>query len=108
MNSLLLYPLLTTALFYLASQAEITQWLWSRYPTWLDRLMSCPACLGFWLGGLCGGLGWWKELPYLGLEPRHWFTPLAVALSAMVWTPILVRKLIDAMLVETQPLPDDN
>lgn len=91
MTAAVIYPLLCTALFYLSSQAEITRWLWSRYPERLDAFLSCPACSGFWWGLGCASLGWWQRWPFLGLEPRGWITLPVVALCAIVWTPLLVR-----------------
>lgn len=44
MNGLILYPMLTTALYYLGARAMITKFIWSRYPKWLDKFMLCSAC----------------------------------------------------------------
>jgi hypothetical protein len=104
MTGIILYPLLTTALYYLASQALITEFLWSHYPPKLDSFMSCPACTGFWYGLLCGALGWWLRLPYLGLDPRHFATPVLIGLSSIVWTPLLSNLHTRAMTYEhSQP-----
>ena len=46
MTALFIYPLICTALYYLGAHAAITQWLWSRYPKWLDELTMCAACAG--------------------------------------------------------------
>jgi len=89
-TGLILYPLLTTAAFYLLAQAHLTSFLWSRYPAKLDTFMSCPACTGFWYGGLgCGFLGWWLDLAFLGLDPGHWLTPVLIGLCSIVWTPMI-------------------
>ena len=85
MTGIILYPLICVALYYLGSQALITEFLWGRYPPKLDAFMSCPACTGFWFGLLCSGLGWWLQIPFLSLDPRHFATPLLVGLSAIVW-----------------------
>jgi len=87
MSSLVLYCVITTALYYLGYYAAITRCFWSRYPTWLKHLMGCPACIGFWWGIGCGALGWWLQLPFLGLPARHPVTVAAVGLGALVWTP---------------------
>lgn len=85
-----LYALLTGCFYYLGARAKITQWLWSRYPKWLDNFMMCSACSGFWYGlGVGFGLGWWRELPFLGLPGRLWVTPIVIALCSIVWTPIV-------------------
>lgn len=89
MTTIILYPLLCCAFYYLGAQATITEFLWSRYPARLDAFMSCPACTGFWYGGACAGLGWWQGWAFLGLEGRHWLTPVLVAFCSIVWTPLV-------------------
>jgi hypothetical protein len=97
-QSLVLYCLMTTACFYLGSQAVITKWAWSHYPRWLDKFMSCSACSGFWYGLLAAFvLGWGFDLPFLGLDGRHWATPIVVGLGSIVWTPILAYYQILAL-----------
>jgi hypothetical protein len=89
MDSLLIYVLLTPALFYLGSRATITQWLWGRYPPKLAQFMDCSACSGFWYGLLASVV---LRLPVTGvdLDPGI-FSPvhLLVGLCAIVWTPIV-------------------
>lgn len=95
MNALLIYALLTPALFYLGSRAVITSWLWSRYPPKLARFMDCAACSGFWYG-VAVSLA--LRLPvYPGDVPTgsenypgsFVLTPFVVGLCAIVWTPIV-------------------
>lgn len=95
----LLYCLLTTAAYYLMSRALITRWLWSRYPTWLDHYTWCAACSGF-LYGLAAAfaIGWWRDLPFLGLPGRLWLTPIVAGLCSIVWTPLLAKKHVEALL----------
>lgn len=99
MSTIFLYVLLTTALYYLLSRAMITRVLWSRYPAWLDYYTSCAACSGFLYGGAVAlVIGWWQDLPFLGLSGRLWVTPIAVGLGSMVWTPIVADIHIRALL----------
>jgi len=103
-----IYPLLTTALFYLGSQAAITRAIWSKYPKWLDRFMSCAACLGFWLGLAVAMLGWWRDWPFLRLPGRDWLTVLIVGFGAMIWTPLLAYQHLAALTAlqgDTRPPP---
>lgn len=79
---LLLYPLLTAALFYLGSRAKITSWLWSRYPARFATFMDCAACTGFWYG-----LG--VEIAFRAWTPYMQFSPIVVGLCSIVWTPIV-------------------
>lgn len=106
MESLVLYALLTTAVYYLLAKAMITRWLWSRYPTWLDYYTSCAACSGFLYGGAVGlSIGWTLDLPFLGLDGRFWITPIAIALGSTVWTPILANLHVQALLTLGVPDP---
>ena len=89
MQTLILYALLTSSLFYLGSRALITRWLWSRYSPVVSLLMDCSACSGTWYGAIVGFVGGYLlELPFLGLPGDTWYTPLIVALCSMAWTPI--------------------
>jgi hypothetical protein len=94
MGSLLIYALLTPALFYLGSRAVITSWLWSRYPPKLARFMDCSACTGFWYGALVAAV---FDLPLPVYEAgsgqiyhgQFYLTVITVGLCSMVWTPIV-------------------
>jgi hypothetical protein len=90
----LLYPLLTTMLYYLGARAMITQWLWSRYPARVDHFMMCAACSGVWYGAAVTaihgyGLNGWS--PTIG-------GVIAVALASGVWTPLLAALHHKALL----------
>jgi len=102
------YTTISTALFYLMSRAKLTQFAWSRYPTWLDYWLSCAACSGFWFGvGIAVLIGRTQEVGVFGLDPLAWYTPLVAGATEMVWTPILARLMIVSwmdLLVE----PDDT
>ena len=116
MLTLVLYAMLTTCAFYLGSEAEITKFLWSRYPgshtpepgggyLWPDGVlrmdprpdvgfsafMRCPACVGFWWGVLLGLFGAYHRVPFMGLPGRWWVTVLFTGLSSVVWTPLLAH-----------------
>ncbi len=99
MTTPLIYVLLSGAFFYLGSQAKVTHWLWSRYPTGFDSFMQCAACAGFWYGAACAGLGWWQDWNFLALDGRHWLTPVIVAFCGITWTPVVARWQIEALYV---------
>jgi len=84
-----LYPLLTVCAYYLGARAEITRFVWSRYPRRFDAFMSCAACSGFWYGLGAGLLGYTLRLPFLGIPGNYPETPVLVAFCSIVWTPIL-------------------
>lgn len=96
---ILVYALVTTTLWYLGARAVITRGLWSRYPTWLDRLTLCAACSGFWYGLAVGAWGAWREVPFAGLPGDRFDTVIAIGLASAAWTPIgawlVVRALTD-------------
>jgi hypothetical protein len=91
LHALVLYVLLTPALFYLFSRATITKPLWSWYERKFPRFgefASCPACIGTHFGFACGIFGHeLLELPFLGIDSRLSF--LLVGLCASIWTPIV-------------------
>lgn len=99
---MVLYAMLTTCAFYLGSEAEITKFLWSRYPgssyqnllgydVGFSAFMRCPACVGFWWGVLLGLFGAYHRVPFMGLPGRWWVTVLFTGLSSVVWTPLLAH-----------------
>lgn len=86
----ILLPVVSTFLFYLGGHATITQWLWSRYPAWLEAWAMCPACCGTWHGvGLGAFFGWWLGLSLFGLPPHHLVTWLVTGAWCAFWTPLL-------------------
>jgi hypothetical protein len=101
-----LYGLITSALYYLGSRAKITEFIWSRYPKGMDKFMLCAACTGFWYGlGVALVLGWTLELPFLGLAGRFWATPIVVAITSIVFTPLFANAHVTA-LYQTSPGPE--
>lgn len=87
-DGIFIYPLLTTALFYLFARATITQWLWSRSPAWLSAMTQCAACAGFWYGGICAAVGIYGfDKPFLGRS--DWWVIIDAGLASIVWTPII-------------------
>jgi hypothetical protein len=88
-DGILIYPLLTAALYYLGGRALVTQFLWSRYPPRFDAFMQCAACTGFWYGTGLGVTGFITGTPFLG--STAWWTPVVIGLAAIVWTPIIAN-----------------
>lgn len=108
MTTALLYALLCGAGYYLLARALITRWLWSRYPAWLDKVMMCASCTGFWLGLGCGALGWWLDLSLLGLRPDHYASVVAAGLCGIVWTPLVVYPVLVVLeALQGDPLAGD-
>ena len=84
MPALLKLVLLSTALHWLLARADITRPFWSRAArwSWLDALLRCPACSGFWLG-----LALWLY----GVRPGN---VLETALYSLLLTPVMEAVLI--------------
>lgn len=98
MTAFILYPLLTSALYYLLARAEITRGIWRRYPRRVDRFMACAACTGFWYGLLVAAtLGRHLGLPFAELEAMSPYTPVVVALCSIIWTPVVAWLHLSAL-----------
>ncbi|KKN61339.1 hypothetical protein LCGC14_0522710 [marine sediment metagenome] len=110
MNTVVLYITISTALYYLLARAKITQWLWSRFPAWLEYWTLCAACSGtFYCAGAAVVLGRHYDLPLLGFAGDH---PLAIVVAGalgMVFTPIVayLQVLGWSNLMETETTQDD-
>lgn len=94
MTGLVIYPLITAAMFYLGSRAKITEFAWSRYPASVTSFMDCAACTGFWYGLLVSLV---LQVEVGTLPVKEWYAPLVIGLCSMVWTPI-VAYLMDTSL----------
>lgn len=101
MTSLLFYTLLSSAVFYLTVLAEITRFLWSRYPSRIARFLECPACQSFWSALL---LSYFFGFDFFGVS--GWYKPVVVGFCVMVCTPIVIALMISA-LKRSQIVPDD-
>lgn len=97
---LVILGLLCASVHWLIARSLIFEWLWSRVTGWGQRLLSCPACCGFWIAlalGVAGvrpvtGLRWWVEVTAAGLLGVY-LTPVVegtllwgLARSSMVMT----------------------
>lgn len=52
----LAFLVLCTAAYFVLARAEVTRFLWSRYPGPVARAARCAACGGFWIGAALGAL----------------------------------------------------
>lgn len=87
--TIILYAILSAAMFYLGSRALITRALWSRYPPRLAALMDCAACAGFWWGTIWALIiGRHFDLEVWQLPADHLATPPIVGLCMIVLAPI--------------------
>ena len=87
MTGLLLHVLVTTALFYVGSRAEVSRGLWSRYPRWLARWADCAACSGFWYGLAATAAAWAANAQILPVSgPAAW---VVGPVAGMIGTPML-------------------
>jgi len=98
LDQLFLLGLFSAALHWLLARAESSRPLWSRASGWLDKLLRCPACAGYWLGGLVtlGGVQPFGELR----DVSRWVVVerfVCAQLAAMVLTPIFEAVLLWAL-----------
>lgn len=85
--------LLTAGLHWLIARSYIMRWFWGRLSPggFLDQLVRCPACSGFWLGLLVWSTG---VRPLVGIFAdgpilsHRVIEALATSLVALVLTPI--------------------
>ena len=77
------FACLVAATYYVLARAEITRWIWSRYPAWLDRMALCPICMGFHLGWLASLI-----LPVPVIGPA-WTFPLWGGVYGMTLGPLV-------------------
>ena len=85
MTDIILIGIAGAAFHFLSYRAEVTRWLWSRYPAFLNKFLGCCACSGFWVGG---ALGWFyrsQGREVLGFE--GWLLLPACAIVALVASP---------------------
>jgi hypothetical protein len=82
---------LTATVHWIIARSKIMQWLWGAQwlPNFLDQLLRCPACSGFWLGLGCG---------WLGIQPLHigppWLAVVAAGLAGIFTTPLTEAALL--------------
>ncbi len=81
--------LIPVATFFLGSRAMITQFLWSRYPRWLDSLRECAACSGFWDTLILALFLRYVIGAPLPILPNSNWCPLLLALCGVVTVPLI-------------------
>jgi len=90
-STLVTLGILAASFHWLAARAQVTRGLWGALwlPGFVDSLLRCPACSGFWLGL---GLGIVGVRP---LETGHWWLDaLAAGLAGMYTTPMFEAVLL--------------
>jgi len=78
--------ILCATIHWIAARSQIMEWFWAApwLPDFINDLLACPACSGFWLGLGLGTVGlwplttdyWWLNIPVAGLV-GVWCTPIA-------------------------------
>ena len=94
MPTWVLVPILATVVWYLASMATITRWLWSRYPDWLDSWATCPACSGTWYSV---AVYWILGRPLFDFPARSLAGTVACGLTGTFFVPLLAWALAAAL-----------
>jgi hypothetical protein len=96
----LMFLAAVTFVYYLFARAEITRFLWSRYPSWLDKLARCPACSGTWIGLALGTL---YVTPPPHPERWRWERPVWSAVWGLLLTPIGAWVITRAIVYIEEP-----
>ncbi len=89
MMALVLYALISTALWYLGSRAMVTHAIWSRYSSNVAKFMDCPACSGFWYGlFLASTIGRQQNIAFMGIDALEPTTPFLVGVCMITVVPV--------------------
>lgn len=90
-DQLVILGILSSSIHWLVARSEIARPLWSRARGWLEKLLRCPACSGFWLGGLItwGGVHPFGDALVTSAPWWMWIVKSQLAgLAAMFLTPV--------------------
>ncbi len=87
---LFLVGILSAAIHWLIARSYVFEWFWGRTRGFLEKLLACAACSGFWIGialGLGGirpiiGVDWWAQVAGAGFLALY-LTP--VFEGVLVW-----------------------
>ena len=88
LSKLLLFGILCASLHWLIARAEVTKPLWSRATGYVDKLLRCAGCFGWWLGG---------PLYVLGMRPfdlTGWWNVLVASILGAFITPVFEGALM--------------
>ena len=96
--TLVAYPVLAAALYYLGYHAKITEPIWSRYGTGaFDKFMRCPACSGTWYAFLVAlVLGASEGLPFFFMDGDRVLAWALSGLWGMFWVPVASAAMLQA------------
>lgn len=100
MSVAIVFAIAITSAWYVLAHSEILRFLQNRYPAWLDRLLSCAACSGWWLGCIAAFVaGYGGDVRYLGrgLPPSLFDGVVLCGLISTFTTPILGAILLRAL-----------
>lgn len=103
LSTLLVFGILCASLHWFIARSQVMRWFWSRQHGWIDALLRCPACSGFWLG-----LNLWCY----GVRPLagRWWSAVLTGALGMWLTPVLEAVMLWALersaLEETQAHTD--
>jgi hypothetical protein len=100
-----LLSMLTGAGHWILARSAVMFWFWGRATGWFDQLLRCPACSGFWLGGIA-----WL----CGIRPLDAFMPwwplslVGTAILATLGTPVAEAVLLWGLGRAALGTPDDD
>jgi len=93
----ILILVLPAAFWYLGARAEVTRFLWTRYPPSIAKFMDCAACSGAWYGASLGLSGYFLGFSLPFIQPTDPLTPAVTGLVTMLTTPMIAALHIKAL-----------
>ena len=101
LDQLFMLGLFSASIHWLVARSEIAKPLWSRARGFVDKLLRCPACSGWWIGAL---------LVLAGVHPIEgvalWKNVIAGALCGTMLTAVFEAVLLWGL--ERAALPEDD
>ncbi len=102
-DQIILLGIFSASIHWLVARSEIAAPIWSRARGIVDKLLRCPACSGFWIGGI---------LTFAGVHPlaglTDWRDVAAGTICGLYLTPVFEAVLLwglERAAIE-MPLPD--
>ena len=89
-GNLVLLGVVSASIHWLLARSYIFEWFWGRLRGFVEKLVTCAACSGFWIGialGLGGvrpiqDVAWWAQIAGAGFFGL-WLTPVFEAV--LLW-----------------------
>jgi hypothetical protein len=103
LDSLLVLGMLSAAVHWFVARSLVMKWFWSRARGWLEKLLVCPACSGWWISLGFGALG---VRPVVATWV--WLSVALAGVLGIILTPVFEGLLLWGLAVSAieKPAPD--